>query len=127
MSAIKSRNMKPEMAVRSWLHRKGFRYRLHVKALPGKPDLVFSSLRKVIFVHGCFWHQHSDPLCLDGRIPKSRVEYWRPKLSGNVARDDEQQLKLRAAGWDVMTVWECETGDMSSTGQKLVRFLNKNV
>jgi DNA mismatch endonuclease, patch repair protein len=112
------------MAVRSWLHKRGFRYRLHAKELPGKPDLVFPSRRKVIFVHGCFWHQHPDTLCLDGRPPKSRTEYWGPKLLGNVARDQSHKQHLIEMGWEVMTVWECETKDMSAVGPNLLRFLS---
>ncbi len=109
MSAIRSKGMKPEMTVRSLVHSLGFRYRLHRKDLPGKPDLVFGPRRKVIFVHGCFWHQHPDPACIDGRLPKSRTEYWHTKLARNVERDRLNCETLEDSGWQVMTIWECET------------------
>jgi DNA mismatch endonuclease, patch repair protein len=101
--------MKPEMTVRRLVHSLGFRYRLHRKDLPGKPDLVFGPRKKAIFVNGCFWHQHSDPNCVDGRLPKSRTEYWDVKLAKNVERDRQNRSALEAAGWEVFTVWECET------------------
>ena len=109
MSEIRSKGMKPEMVVRRLVHSMGYRYSLHRKDLPDKPDLVFGPRRKVIFVHGCFWHQHDDPQCLDGRLPKSRLEYWRPKLSGNQDRDRQNLKLLNDNGWSVLTVWECET------------------
>ena len=108
MSRIRSKGMKPEMIVRRELHSRGYRYRLHGGGLPGKPDLVFSGRRKVIFVHGCFWHQHPDPACRIVRRPKSNLEYWRPKLERNVARDAENRVRLRHLGWEVLVVWECE-------------------
>jgi DNA mismatch endonuclease, patch repair protein len=101
--------MRPEMAIRRLVHGLGFRYRLHRKDLPGKPDLVFGPRKKVIFVHGCFWHQHSDPNCLDGRLPKSRTEYWHAKLARNAERDRLNLKTLEDAGWQVLTIWECET------------------
>jgi DNA mismatch endonuclease, patch repair protein len=109
MSAIRAKNSKPEMTVRRLVYGMGFRYRLHRRDLPGKPDLVFGPRGKVIFVHGCFWHQHPDPACLDGRLPKSRTEYWHAKLAKNVERDRLHCEALAAAGWRVMTIWECET------------------
>ena len=108
MSAIRSKGMKPEMTVRRHLHAMGYRYRLHSTNLPGKPDLVFPARRKVILVHGCFWHQHADPGCKIARRPKSNREYWLPKLERNVTRDAEHQVQLRALGWDVLVIWECE-------------------
>lgn len=109
MARIKSKDTTPEMAVRRALHAAGLRYRLHTKGLPGKPDLVFPSRRLAVFVHGCFWHAHSDPSCPETHTPKSRTEYWNPKLAGNVARDAKHSAALEAQGWTVLTIWECET------------------
>jgi DNA mismatch endonuclease (patch repair protein) len=106
MRAIRSKDMKPEMAVRRLIHRMGYRYRLHRHNLPGRPDLVFPGPRKVIFVHGCFWHQH--PRCKLAHAPQSNLEYWRPKLARTRKRDRENRAALKAAGWDVLVVWECE-------------------
>lgn len=125
MAAIRSKDMKPEMIVRRLVHSLGFRYRLHSKELPGKPDLVFRSRKKIIFVHGCFWHQHNDPACLDGRLPKSRPEYWIPKLSKNRARDQRNIEALQEGGWSALVVWECETRDLTVLQQKLRGFLSK--
>ena len=108
MSGIRSKGMKPEMAVRRLLHSMGYRYRLHRKDLPGQPDLVFPARRKVILVHGCFWHQHADPECRIVRQPKSNREYWLPKLERNVARDAENRARLEELGWEVLVIWECE-------------------
>ncbi|HBO44932.1 MAG TPA: very short patch repair endonuclease [Planctomycetaceae bacterium] len=106
MSRVRSRDTAPELAVRRFLHSCGFRYRLHVQALPGCPDLVFPRLRKVLFVHGCFWHQHS---CRRGnRVPKSHRAYWQHKLNANRERDKKHRLALRRLGWEVLTVWECQ-------------------
>ena len=101
--------MKPEMIVRRITHAMGYRYRLHYASLPGKPDLVFPARRKVIFVHGCFWHQHSDPACRIARRPRSNRDYWLPKLQRNALRDAEHRAGLEAAGWKILVVWECET------------------
>lgn len=120
MAKIKSANTRPEMRVRSSLHRLGYRFRLHRRDLPGNPDIVFSSSRKVIFVHGCFWHRHT---CYDGKkVPKSRRKYWVPKLSRNAERDRESRRALQARGWRVLVVWECQT-----RGDKLPRLLKKLV
>ena len=108
MSGIRSKGMKPEMTVRQLLHSMGYRYRLHRRDLPGKPDLVFPARRKVIFVHGCFWHQHADPRCRIVRRPKSNRDYWLPKLERNVARDAENRARLEELGWEVLVIWECE-------------------
>ena len=108
MPVIRSTGMKPEMLVRSLVHRLGYRYRLHAKDLPGKPDLVFRPRKKVIFVHGCFWHQHAKEDCKDGRQPKSNTGYWSPKLARNVERDASNVAALQAAGWRVLVLWECE-------------------
>jgi DNA mismatch endonuclease (patch repair protein) len=123
MSRIRSEGMKPELIVRRAAHALGYRFRLHRGDLPGKPDLVFPARRKVIFVNGCFWHQHEDPLCLDGRLPKSRPEYWRPKLQRNVERDMVHIAALKAEGWKVLVIWECGTKDAATLASMLRRFL----
>lgn len=104
MAAIKGRDTKPEMTVRRGLHRRGFRFRLHDRALPGRPDLIFPRYRAVIFVHGCFWHGHDCPFF---RWPKSRPEFWREKIGANIERDQKVRTALRESGWRVLTVWEC--------------------
>src|SRR5258708_32237927 len=114
MRRIKGKNTKPEMAVRRLVCSLGYRYRLHRKDLPGKPDLVFGTKRKVIFVHGCFWHGHERDGCLDGRWPKSNAAYWHPKLARNKERDAERLTALKKMGWRVLTIWECETPDVST-------------
>jgi DNA mismatch endonuclease (patch repair protein) len=106
MSRIRSKNTKPELAVRSLLHSLGYRFRLHRKDLPGRPDIVLPKYHAVIFVHGCFWHLHAK--CRDGTIPKTQHEKWKEKLERNVARDKEHQRKLRSLGWKVLVIWECE-------------------
>lgn len=107
MSQIRSRNTKPEMIVRSLVHRMGYRYRLHRKDLPGKPDLVFPARKKIIFVHGCFFHMHD---CSYGRVvPKTNAEFWQKKRQGNVERDGRNLEELENDGWRVLTVWECMT------------------
>lgn len=125
MRQIKSRDMKPEIFVRKLAHSLGFRFRLHRKDLPGKPDLVFPSRRAVIFVHGCFWHQHPRRNCLDSRLPKSNLDYWLPKLSKNQARDKANIRYLKAKGWRVLIVWECETKDPDLLRNKLIAFLKE--
>jgi DNA mismatch endonuclease (patch repair protein) len=109
MARIRSRDTKPELRVRSALHAAGLRYVLHDRRLPGTPDVVFPSRRLAIHVHGCFWHQH--PGCLQARMPKSRQDFWPSKLMGNAQRDARKDAELKAAGWEVITVWECETRD----------------
>ncbi len=124
MAAIKSAGMKPEMLVRSLVHRMGYRYRLHAKDLPGKPDLVFRKKRKAIFVHGCFWHQHSAAKCPDGRAPKSNLHYWSGKLARNVARDAHNIEALKALKWKTLVVWECEiVKSPERVAARLLRFL----
>ena len=121
MRRIKSKGMKPEMLVRRLVHFMGYRYRLHRKDLPGKPDLVFGPRKKVIFVHGCFWHGHDAEGCPDRRTPKSNVSYWSPKLARNKARDAERLVALEKAGWKALTIWECET--RSDLSKRIKRFL----
>lgn len=106
MSRIRGKDTKPEMLVRQYLHARGLRYRLHQKDLPGKPDLVFSGLRTVIFVHGCFWHRHEG--CRYFVVPKTRTDFWLGKIGRNVANDERQQEELKSQGWRVLVVWECE-------------------
>ena len=121
MSRIRSRDTSPEMSVRRLVHGMGFRYRLHVSSLPGKPDLVFPRLNRIIEVRGCFWHQHIG--CIDSHVPKTRREYWRPKLKGNQRRDEENVRQLRRLGWRVCIVWECETNNVQKLQKRLARFL----
>jgi DNA mismatch endonuclease (patch repair protein) len=123
MSRIRSSDTRPEMQIRRLLHGLGYRYVLHRRDLPGVPDLVFPSRRKIIFIQGCFWHQHRG--CIDGRIPKSRVSYWRPKLQRNVERDRLNVSRLRRAGWKVMLVWECKAVKTETVCNRLTRFLGK--
>jgi DNA mismatch endonuclease (patch repair protein) len=111
MALVRHKDTKPELRVRRFLHSCGLRYRLHDKTLPGRPDLVFPARRVVVFVHGCFWHRHADPACQLARMPKSRLEVWRPKLEGNAARDRRDIAALEAAGWTVLVVWECQSRD----------------
>lgn len=112
MARVRARDTKPEMRVRKALHAAGLRYRLHDRRLPGTPDLVFPSRRIALFVHGCFWHRH--PGCAAARLPKSRTEFWGPKLAGNVERDKRNRAALEAAHWKVMEIWECETRDRAA-------------
>ncbi len=125
MQAVKSRNTGPEMIVRRILHSMGYRYRLHRKDLPGKPDVALISRRKAIFVHGCFWHGHG---CPKGRLPKSRLDYWQPKLDNNRERDRRKEEQLRSLGWSVLVIWQCETADLEALTLRLQDFLgNKGV
>jgi len=122
MRQIRSKNTAPELKLRSIVHRLGYRFRLHRKDLPGKPDLVFPGRRKVVFLHGCFWHQHSG--CREGRLPGTRLEYWVPKLERNQKRDASAQILLKSQGWSVFTVWECElVTESNHITQQLVGFL----
>jgi DNA mismatch endonuclease (patch repair protein) len=121
MRRIRSKGMRPELAVRSLAHKMGYRFRLHRKDLPGKPDLVFVSRRKVIFAHGCFWHSH--PGCKAAHMPKSNLTYWKPKLERNRARDIRNIEALAAAGWKPLIIWECETKDEKNLGKRIAAFL----
>ena len=124
MSRIRSTNTKPEMRVRRLVHGLGYRYRLHARDLPGRPDIVFRSRQKVIFVHGCFWHRHEG--CPANRIPRSPEsrEYWQNKLDGNVRRDKRNQSALQRMGWRVLVIWECETNDLGWVATKVKEFLD---
>ena len=121
MSRIRGKNTQPELIVRKLLFAAGYRYRLHVRKLPGSPDIVFPSRKKVIFVHGCFWHRHDH--CDSARMPKSRVEFWREKLNGNKARDARSFEALAQAGWQVLVIWECEIRDRQRLESELRSFL----
>jgi DNA mismatch endonuclease (patch repair protein) len=123
MSRIRSKNSGPELKVRKLLYRMGYRYRLHLSSLPGRPDIVFPKLRKVLFVHGCFWHCHKG--CVDSHVPKSAVNYWEPKLARNVARDEEHERKLVSEGWRVLVLWECEVADIDSHFPRIREFLGE--
>lgn len=127
MARIRGRNTVPEMRVRRITHAMGFRYRLHCRDLPGKPDLVFPGRRKVILVHGCFWHRHPDPACKLARLPKSRLDFWKPKLEANRARDLRNQSELRDHGWDVLVVWECELREAEELSRRIREFLEEEV
>lgn len=121
MQRIGKMDTKPELIVRRLLHSMGYRYRLHDKRLPGNPDIVLPRHRKVIFVHGCFWHRHD---CPDGRkFPRSKPEYWRPKLERNRQRDKTNAARLQELGWQVLTVWECNLSDGNELKQRLEGFI----
>jgi len=122
MQAVKSKDTKPEMVVRRLLFGMGYRYRLHSNYLPGKPDIVFGGRKKAIFVHGCFWHRHG---CKIGKAPKSRLDYWKPKLEQNVKRDRLTIEQLELLGWRVLVVWQCETADLSDLASRLRKFVGE--
>lgn len=121
MAAVRNRDTRPEIAVRRLVHRMGYRYRLHSRGLTGKPDIVFPGRRKLVFVHGCFWHLHEG--CPNYREPKSRISFWLPKLRGNRERDLRVQRALSSAGWEVLVVWECEMADPNALEGRLRTFL----
>lgn len=123
MGRIRGRDTKPEMKVRRLVHGMGYRYRLHRKDLPGRPDLVFPRRRKAVLVHGCFWHRHPDPACKLARLPKSRLDFWAPKLEANQTRDRRNLELLAAAGWSVLVVWECQLRDEEALADRLCDFL----
>jgi DNA mismatch endonuclease (patch repair protein) len=123
MASVKSKHTGPEVAVRSLLHRYGYRYRLHPKHLPGSPDIAFIARRKAIMVHGCFWHGHN---CRWGRLPKSHIRYWGEKIRANRARDEKKRKELVAMGWRTLVVWQCELRAPSRLLSRLVRFLDRN-
>ena len=123
MALVRATDTKPEMRVRKLVHSLGYRYRLHARDLPGRPDLVLRRRRKVIFVHGCFWHQHN---CQMGsRMPKTRIGFWREKLEGNKKRDAENERQLKKDGWSVLVIWECQTkpSRLESLASRIISFL----
>lgn len=124
MSRVKGRGTKPEQRVRQMLKGLGYRYRLQYSALPGKPDFAFPGKRKVIWVHGCFWHRHDN--CALARLPKGRRDFWVPKLEENRRRDLRNQDRVRRMGWGVLVIWECELRDMSAVESKIRRFLDSD-
>lgn len=121
MQAVKGKDTQPEMVVRKILHRLGYRYRLHRRDLPGRPDIALVSRQKAIFVHGCFWHGHG---CPKGRLPRSRLEYWAPKIEANAQRDRVKTAELEAMGWDVLIVWQCEMRDLPQLERRLQHFVD---
>lgn len=124
MGRVRHKDTRPERLVRSLVHRLGYRYRLHGGNLPGKPDLVFAGRRRVIFVHGCFWHRHPDPACKLARLPKSRPEFWLPKLQGNRARDERVVETLTQQGWGVLEIWECQCKEQEQLENMIREFLD---
>jgi len=125
MSRIRGKDTKPEIIVRSMLHRMGYRFRLHRKDLPGKPDIVLPKYNTVIFVHGCFWHRHEG--CKYAYTPKSRVDFWNAKFDDTVARDERNREQLKEIGWNVVTIWECETKNISSIEEALSNLLSGTI
>lgn len=123
MTRVRGKDTWPELIVRRLLHAMGYRYRLQAKDLPGKPDIIFRKRRKAIFVHGCFWHRHPDPACKLARLPKSRLDFWVPKLDRNRERDINNVERLEALGWEVLLVWECQLRDREQLGNRLRRFI----
>lgn len=121
MSRVRGKDTKPEMVVRRIVHGMGYRYRLHRRELPGAPDLVFPARRKVLFVHGCFWHRHSK--CKLARLPKSRIDFWKPKLMANKRRDVKNLSRLAALGWESLVIWECEIRDKEMLCARIGKFL----
>ena len=123
MSRVASKDTKPELLVRSFLHRSGFRFRIHGKKLPGRPDLVLPKHQAVVFVHGCFWHRHNG--CTKATMPATRVEFWREKFERNVARDLTNQADLRNLGWRVIVLWECEIATIAAREDRLPRLTSE--
>ena len=124
MSRVKAKGSAAERHIRSLVHRLGYRFRLHGARLPGKPDLVFAGRRKVIFVHGCFWHRHPDPNCRLARLPKSRQDFWVPKLEGNRERDLRIADELEHLGWSSLVIWECQLRDTAFLENEIRTFLD---
>ena len=124
MSRIRSGNTKPELLVRSLLHRMGYRFRLHQKDLPGKPDIVLPKYKTVIFVHGCFWHRHEN--CKYAYMPKSRQKFWNNKFKTNIERDKKVNQQLKNLGWKVNIIWECELSDVKAVKKKLDNYFRND-
>ena len=124
MSRIQSRDTKPEKTVRSILHGLGYRFRLHQKNLPGKPDIVLARYNSVIFVHGCFWHRHKD--CKNASVPKTKKTFWKGKFKANIERDIKVKNELKSNGWRVLVVWECELNDIETMERELGKFLKNS-
>jgi DNA mismatch endonuclease, patch repair protein len=122
MAKIRSKNSMPEMLVRRLVHSLGYRYRLHCTDLPGTPDIVFRGLRKIILMHGCFWHGH--PRCPNNRMPKSRLDFWVPKITGNRKRDLKNARELRKQGWSILVIWECQTKNAKKLLDRVSSFLS---
>lgn len=122
MARVRSKNSRPELFVRKLVFALGYRYRLHAKDLPGHPDLAFRKLHRVIFVHGCFWHRHA--ACALARLPKSRLDFWLPKLEGNKKRDEKNKKALLRDAWKVLTIWECQLKSPERLTGRIRRFLN---
>lgn len=125
MARVKGKNTKPELIVRRLLFAMGLRYRVHRKGLPGSPDIVFPGRRRVIFVHGCFWHRHAG--CRLASTPKTRVDFWQTKFDANLARDSSNIDALESLGWSVLIVWQCETRDLGTLSEKLKSFFDDNM
>ena len=123
MAAIRGKHTRPEITVRRIAHALGYRFRLHRRDLPGRSDLAFPSRRKVVMMHGCFWHQHQDAACRAATMPRRRQEYWHPKLVANVARDARAIDGLTALGWQTLVIWECELRDTLAVANRLAAFL----
>jgi len=123
MRSVRSEDTQPELFIRRILYRLGYRYRLHDRSLPGKPDIVFSGRRKIVFVHGCFWHGHDCPR--GSRVPKANREYWVQKVARNKTRDKQQSVELKRQGWQTLIVWECETAKSEDLVSRLTGFLDQ--
>lgn len=123
MQSVKTRDTGPEVLIRRALHRLGYRFRLHVRELPGSPDLVFPSRRKVIFIHGCYWHGHN---CAKGKLPKSRLDYWGPKIAKNKERDARNEERLAELGWRSAIVWQCDLKNEKVVQKRLTKYLGSS-
>jgi DNA mismatch endonuclease (patch repair protein) len=120
MSSVSSKDTGPELVVRKLLHGLGYRYRLHKRGIPGSPDVVFQKRKKVVFVNGCFWHGHE---CRYGKLPKSKSDYWEPKIAKNRERDERNIHQLKQLGWDALVIWQCQLKDIDTVRKRLIKFL----
>lgn len=125
MGLVKGKNTKPELVVRKLVYALGYRYRLHCSDLPGSPDIVFRRLKKVIFIHGCFWHRHHESTCKLARVPKSKLDFWLPKLESNRERDLRVLESLKNLGWDALIVWECQLSNIHKVRDEIMFFLGE--